>query len=262
MKTIDKKSFNHEDFYLKLDTDVIGRNFVEVDEIDSTNAFLLKTNDYNQNGTVILADYQTAGRGRREREWISAKELNLTFSVLLNNNLDKVNVNLLILGSALAVAQALENLYQLNVELKWPNDVLVKRKKICGILLESSAKGSKLDKLVIGFGINVNQVNFPGKYNITPTSVKSEFKSTVERERLLAEILNNLEAIFIELVKTPEKVLDAWRDRCKMLGEKIKIEDDGKARFGIFDNIDQNGFILLKTPEGREKVHIGDVSIR
>lgn len=262
MKPIDRKSFNHEDFYIKLDTEVVGRNFIEVDEIDSTNSFLLRTDEYTQNGTVIMADFQTEGRGRRDREWSSMKEQNLTFSVLLNENLDDVNINLMILGSALAVAQSLEYLYQLKVNLKWPNDVLVNGKKIAGILLESTSRGSNIDKLVIGFGINVNQMNFPGKYNIIPTSVKSEFKSTVNRERLLAEVLNNLEQTFQDIYTSPEKVLNAWRDRCKMIGEKIKVEDDGKIKYGIFENITDNGFIILKTAAGKELIHIGDVSIR
>lgn len=262
MKPIDKKSFNHEDFYLKLDTDVIGRNFVEIAEVDSTNKFLMETTDYTQNGTVVLAEFQTEGRGRRDREWVSTKEQNLTFSILLNEELEHVNVNMLILGSALAVAQSLENLYQLPVNLKWPNDVLINSRKIAGILLESSIKGSKLEKLVIGFGINVNQVNFPGKFLIPPTSVKLEFKSTIERERLLSEILNNLEAVYQDCVKAPAKVTEAWVDRCRMIGEKVKIDDNGNQKFGIFENIDENGYLILKTPDGRETINIGDVSVR
>ena len=187
------KLLNLEEFNIKLDTDFVGRNFVYLEECDSTNSFLFGSKEFDSDGTVVLSEYQTKGKGRKDRNWESAKDQNLTFSILLKKNLFASEVNIINLAASLAVAQTLETLFQLDVDLKWPNDVLIKGKKIAGILLESSSRGSKIDRLVVGIGINVNQVGFNGKFLLPPTSVKKEFNETVSREKLLSEFLNIFE---------------------------------------------------------------------
>ncbi len=254
--------FNIEEFDIKLDTEVIGRSFIYCDEVDSTNSLLLTSKEFNNHGTVILAEHQKHGRGRKNREWFSNSGQNLTFSILLKGEFEQTRVNLINLGAAVSVAQALENLFQLNVELKWPNDVLIQKKKLCGILLESTSKGDKLNKIVVGIGINVNQPNFPGKFDIPPTSIRKEFHEEVSRERLLSEILNNFEKIIELSENNPSKILDDWRSRCKMIGEKVKVVEGDQAKFGIFQDIDTDGFMLLKVGEKLVKIHYGDVSIR
>jgi BirA family transcriptional regulator, biotin operon repressor / biotin---[acetyl-CoA-carboxylase] ligase len=175
--------FNIETFDIKLSTEYIGRNFIYAEEVDSTNSFLMdKNSGYNQNGTVLLAEKQLAGRGRMERVWYSHKDQNLTFSILLKGN-KKINkkINLVNFAAALAVSFSIENLYQLRTELKWPNDVLISGKKVSGILIESSSSGSRIDRIVVGIGINVNQTVFQGKFNIEPTSVRSELNDDIDR---------------------------------------------------------------------------------
>lgn len=254
--------FNIEEFDIKLDTEIIGRNFVYCEEVNSTNSLLLSSKDYGQHGTVMLAENQTQGRGRKNRQWFSNSGQNLTFSILLKNELTQDSINIINLGTAVSVAQALENLYQLNVELKWPNDVLVGKRKIAGILLESTSKGNKINRIVVGVGINVNQPNFPGKYDLPPTSVRKEFKEAVNRERLLSEILNNFEVMLEVVEKDKNKILDDWRSRCKMIGEKVSIVEEDKTKFGVFHDIDDDGFLILKVGEKKEKIHFGDVSLR
>ena len=254
--------FNIEEFDIKLDTEFVGRNFIYSDEVDSTNSVLLTSKEFAQNGTVILAEHQSKGRGRKNREWLSSPGQNLTFSILLKHDLKESKINMINLGAAISVAQAIENLYQLDVELKWPNDVLIGKKKIAGILIESTSKGNKISKLVVGIGINVNQPNFPGKFDIPPTSVRKEFHSLVSREKLLSEVLNNFESILDEAKEDYKKILNDWRSRCKMIGEKVKVVDEEKTRFGLFEDIDDDGFLILKQGEKREKIHYGDVSIR
>ena len=253
-----------ENFDLKLNTDFIGRNFVYCEEIDSTNTYLMdKKNKNNIDGTVILAEKQTEGRGRKNRVWYSAKEQNLNFSILLTNRkYFGKNLNLVNLASSLAVSQSIENLFQLDAELKWPNDVLIKGKKVCGILLEASSQGSKIERLVIGIGLNVNQTMFQGEFNLPPTSIKMESNLNIERERLLAEVLNNFEELLEKTLTKPEEVLREWKSRCRMIGEKISITENDETKYGIFDDIDDNGFLLLKTRDNKiEKIQLGDVNI-
>jgi BirA family transcriptional regulator, biotin operon repressor / biotin---[acetyl-CoA-carboxylase] ligase len=253
---------NLEEFNIKLDTEIIGRNFVYLDECDSTNDFLFSTKEYTKDGTVILSEFQAKGKGRKDRIWESSKGQNLTLSIMLRRDIKPKSLNIINLGASLAVAHTLENLYQLNVELKWPNDILVKRKKIAGILLESSSRGNKIEKVVIGIGINVNQVGFQGKFIIPPTSVKKEFGETVSRERLLSELLNNLEETFEICASNPAKIIEDWKERCNMIGETIKITENDEIKFGIFSNIDNDGYLILKQKEKTEKIHFGDVSLR
>jgi BirA family biotin operon repressor/biotin-[acetyl-CoA-carboxylase] ligase len=254
--------FNIENFDIKLDTDFIGRDFVYADELSSTNAFLMdKQNGYNTNGTVVLAEKQTKGRGRKDRIWYSAPEINLTFSVLLTKDKQLLkNTNMINFAASLAVAVSIEKLFQIKSILKWPNDVLLNHKKTSGILIESSSQGNKIERLVVGIGINVNQISFQGTFNYPPTSIRNELGRNVEREKLLAEVLNNFELLLEKIKINKNEIIEDWKSKCNMIGERISITENEIEKFGIFYDLDEDGFLLLKTKEGIEKIHFGDVS--
>ncbi len=254
--------FNIENFNIKLDTEYLGRNFVYCEEIDSTNNFLISDKEFQEHGTVVFAEFQSEGKGRQERNWVSNKGQNLLFSILLTEDVNSENINHYNLGAAVAVSEALENLYQLKPEMKWPNDVLVSRKKISGILCESAMQGKRIKKLVIGIGVNVNQVNFAGKYKIPPTSIRNEIRRPVNRERLLSEFLNIFEEIIEELKKEPRKVLDAWRAKCKLIGEKIWIREGEKEWFGLFKDITPQGYLILQVGGESKIFTTGDLILK
>ncbi len=256
--------FSLENFDIKLNTEYIGRNFIYSEEIDSTNTFLLnKGNKFNTDGTVLLAEKQNKGKGRKDRIWYSAKGQNLTFSILLTNKKSfQKNFNLINFVASLSVAVSIENLYQLKTELKWPNDVLINGKKVAGILLESVSQGNKIERLVVGIGLNVNQQLFQGTFNIPPTSLRLETGENIDRERILAEVLNNFEEIFERMSADPKALLEDWKTRCRLIGEKISIIEGENVKYGIFDDLDSDGFLLLRTKGKIEKIHFGDVSVR
>lgn len=255
--------FNLESFDLKLNTEYIGRNFIYSEETDSTNSVLLdKSMKINTNGSVFLAERQNKGRGRLDRTWYSTKDLNLTFSILLNKKHIPKNPVLLNFAASLAVASSIENLYQLKIDLKWPNDVLINGKKTAGILLESTSEGSKIEKVVVGIGVNVNQQIFQGNFIIPPTSIRTELGQNTERESFLAEILNNFEEYLDTLLKDPSEIVRMWKAKCSMIGDKVSIVDGDNTTYGIFEDVDENGFLLLKNNDRIEKIHIGDVSLR
>ncbi len=255
--------FAFEIFDIKLDTDYIGRKFFYLEETESTNILLSKNSkEFKDNGTIVLAENQTKGKGRKDRIWASAKGLNLTFSILLTEpELLKISPNIVNLCSSLSVATSIENLFQLNATLKWPNDVLINNKKVAGILLETSTKGKGINRIVVGIGINVNQVTFPNDYKIPATSIKNEFKLNIERELILAETLNLFEYFLDIAHNDPGYILKEWRSKCKMIGDKITISENDKMKSGIFDDIDDEGFLILKTKSGLERIISGDVSI-
>ena len=255
--------FDLEKFDLKLNTDVIGRNFIYAEEVPSTNTELLSENNfYKKNGSVLFAEKQTEGEGRKNRAWYSDDQMNLTFSILITEpKYFQKKVNIINFVASLALAVSIENLYQLRTELKWPNDILINDKKVAGILIESTSKGSKIERLVIGIGLNVNQISFQRKFTIEPTSLRKELGHTVEREKTLAEILNNIEEILNKSIKFPDKILEDWKAKCKMIGERITVVNDDVKKHGIFNDIDKNGFMVLRTDDKMETLHFGDVSI-
>ncbi len=255
-------TFVLEEMDIKLDTEYIGTNFIFCDEINSTNERLLTEEAITQHGTVLLAENQFVGRGRLGRKWISEKNMSLTFSILLTENIKANNLNLINLGISLAVAKSLKNLYQLDVSLKWPNDVLISNRKVSGILLESVTRGDKIDRVVVGIGINVNQPTFEGKLLIPPTSVRREFGKPVKRERLISEVLNEFEIILEQLEKDPTIVLESWRSKCDWIGEMVRVINGNEELYGLFENIDSDGFLLLQQKDGTKKILSGDVSLR
>lgn len=255
--------FNIDSFDIKLDTEKIGRNFIYCDEVTSSNSVLLDPATGGAiHGTTLLTEKQTMGRGRKDRIWYSTKEYNLTFSILLNEKkYFQRKFNLLSLAASLAVALTIENMFQLKTELKWPNDVLINRKKVSGILIESSSKGNKIERVVIGIGLNVNQTVFQGNFNIEPTSIKLEINHMVEREILLAEFLTIFEELLESILSKPKWILKEWKVRCEMIGERISITEGDEIKYGILDDIDDDGFLILKEKNKSARVFSGDVSL-
>lgn len=253
--------FGIEEFDIKLETEKIGRNFIYTEEIDSTNSYLMNRDINLPDGTVVLAERQLKGRGRMDRSWHSLKDVNLTFSILLKNSkYFRTNFNLINFSAALSVAIAIENLYQLKPELKWPNDVLINGKKVSGILIESVSKAEKVERIVIGIGLNVNQNIFQGSYNIPPTSLKLELNKHIDREILLAELLNHFETFLHKTKVKPQWILNEWKYRCRMIGERISIIEGEKIITGIFDDVDDDGFLILRQGTQTQKIFAGDVS--
>jgi len=255
--------FAFEEFDIKLETDLIGRNFIYLDETESTNRFVLDNkNKVTQDGSVVMAEFQTAGRGRVDRKWVSSKDQNLTFTILLDLKEREIkNPQLLNFVASLVVARSIENLHMLKTNLKWPNDVLIGQRKVAGILCESVSNGSKISKVAVGIGINVNQANFASGYLIEPTSVRMEVKQVVSRERLLAEILNNFEYTFARLESESKQIVSEWKQFCKMLGDKVTVKAGEKEYIGLFSDVtDEGHMILFDHLEDKHIITFGDVS--
>ena len=168
-------------------------------KIDSTQKYL-KTN-YKQlpNMMFVSTDFQTMGRGRNTRTWVSESKANLLFSFLIKDKKLVQKFDVLSILSAVSIKQSLEEIGLKNVSIKWPNDVYVNGKKICGILLEGIAKDNKLDAVVIGIGLNVNQDNFPMDLLRSPTSIKKELGEEISVKKVkkivYKQIVNNFENI-------------------------------------------------------------------
>ncbi len=236
------------------------------EQIDSTNAEALRWLEGGApDGAVVVADAQTAGRGRLDRRWVTRAGSALAFSVIFHprpSELDRPGL-FSPLG-ALAVAQALEVGYGLQPQVKWPNDVLLDDRKVCGVLAETAWMGQRLLGVVVGIGINVQRgaVPAPEELLFPAVSVEEALGASVAREDLLRSSLAFLFA-WRERLSSPH-FLQAWEGRLAYRGQQAQVESAGTEPLsGILLGITPEGDLRLSLPSGKEvRIHAGDVRLR
>jgi BirA family biotin operon repressor/biotin-[acetyl-CoA-carboxylase] ligase len=247
-----------------LSTRQIGRTVFSFDSIDSTNTFSksIKRTDA-PHGTVVIADEQTAGRGRLQRNWISAKSENLLFSVILYPEFDTGKIALLPFAGSLAVADAIEAVTRLSPSCKWPNDVLINSKKVCGMLLESASGPAGIERIVLGIGVNVNQTKFPDDLLHKASSLKLEAGADIDRVRLLRAILEALELRYDQLSSFPPvQLLNDWKMKALLFGKKIVVLESEFSIPATAIDVAEDGSLIIETEDGhRRNVFAGDVSL-
>jgi BirA family transcriptional regulator, biotin operon repressor / biotin---[acetyl-CoA-carboxylase] ligase len=248
-----------------LQTAFIGKTIIVHETVTSTNEYAKGLNDSDgPHGTVVVAEEQTAGRGRFGRRWESSKSMNLLFSVLLRPDaFHNDRIPLVPFAAAVAVAEAIEAVTGLQVECKWPNDLLISRKKMTGMLLESSMVGARIEKLVLGIGINVNQTEFPESIIPQPTSLQIESGRVVDRNYLLERLLGTLEARYLQLLNEPPALMLAtWKSRTTMFGTRVTVDEANKTFSGIAEDISADGSLLVRMDNrALTAVHAGDVTL-
>lgn len=215
-----------EEIVRGLNTRIMGRKTFVFETIDSTNACTKTLGDAGmEEGAVVLAEFQTTGRGRHGRPWLAQPGQNLLFSVLLRPAMPKDLSGLLTLYASVAVARAVESMTGCAVECKWPNDLLLNGKKFCGILLENVFQQGELGYSVIGIGVNVNQTQFPSELEPAATSLAREHKTSYDRGRLLQFILREMDSLYDDVRQgKPERVSKEWSTRCTMFGQRVSVE--------------------------------------
>ncbi len=235
------------------------------DTIGSTNDYVQSLAEQGaEEGALVVADEQTKGRGRLERHWVTAAGAGLAFSLLLRPT--QIEIRQLGLFAPLwgvAVCRALREHYQLNAEIKWPNDVLVNRRKVCGILVEAHWMGTQLQDVVAGIGVNVAPSSVPPASSLLfpATCVESELGRTVEREDLLAEILK---AFFSERPRLGnDDFFATWGRWLAFKGERVRVEGAKGSQAGKVQGVSRTGSLRLQAADGDEvEVAGGDVSLR
>lgn len=230
---------------LPLNTRLVGREIIEFDIIDSTNSYAL---EQGGNGTVYVADRQTAGRGRQGRTWHSAPGLGLWFTVALEGLYDGLSF-----AAALAVRDAIAPRAALTI--KWPNDLLYRRKKLCGILVEHRA-----GRTALGIGLNVHHQpeDFPDELRAKAGSLTSEVGGTWDRAEVLREVLTELDRTIMLLRDGRlSEVHRAWSAACALEGHRIRSGDiEGRVLY-----IDKRGALVVDTGNERSTIHAGEIEI-
>jgi BirA family biotin operon repressor/biotin-[acetyl-CoA-carboxylase] ligase len=217
-----------------------------------------------RDGTVVIAERQTKGRGRLNREWVSPPK-GLWFSIVLRPRVEARHLPKLTLLASVAVAKTLRRLYGLKAEIKWPNDVLVNDRKVCGILTEAETKGESAEFAVVGIGINANfdLSALPKSLEDSSTTLKHELKREIRCEVLLGSLLEEMESLY-ELFSRErfDQLLDEWRSLASMLGVSVEIRVDEEKIRGQAINIDQNGALILRSKDGVTRtVAFGDLTV-
>jgi BirA family biotin operon repressor/biotin-[acetyl-CoA-carboxylase] ligase len=217
-------------------------------------------------GSVFLAEEQTAGRGRAAHSWHSAQGSGIYCSVLLRPSLPPSEVLLLSLAAALAVRSAIAEIQSAFApDLKWPNDLMLGEKKVCGILTEMNAEPTRVRYLVIGIGINVNQASFPPALQGQATSLRMATGSEWSRVELCAALLKSLHREYAEFVRSPASrsaIVQRFSANSPMVrGRAVRVEENGEFE-GTTDGLDERGFLRVRTANVLLTVMSGTVRLR
>jgi len=250
-----------------LRTKHLGRSILFSREVGSTNEWAKELAMYGaQEGTVVIAETQTRGRGRLGREWFSPNG-GLWFSLILRPKLHPVEAAKLTFVAGLAVAKVLHEMFGLMVETKWPNDVLVNGKKICGILTEMNTTGEKVNFVVVGVGVNANfdvEKVFPEELIRVTTSLENELRRKVRLEKLFAGLLETIEKLYeLYTRKGFNPVLEEWKGYAGFLGRRVEVTSPTEKLSGQALDVDRDGALVIRLKDERiRRVFVGDVSLQ
>lgn len=215
-------------------------------------------------GIVAVADEQTEGRGRRGRSWYAPFSKNLLFSLLLRPKLRPGDVQILNLAAGLAVRSVLKNYYLIDAELKWPNDILVNGRKICGILSEAAGEPDRIYYAVTGIGLNVNftQKDMNEEVKNIATSIMIEKGHSVPRPLLLSRILHTFSSYVRDLNKIDgkEKLFSTYRKECDTIGREVRVIEDEMQFRGTAVGITEQGALVVKIGEENKIFAAADVT--
>jgi len=213
-------------------------------------------------GSVFLAEEQTSGRGRGANSWQSPRSTGIYCTVIFRPKLPPSDVLVLSLAAGLAVQAAIQQVdSRLNADLKWPNDVLINDKKVCGILTEMNAEATRVRYIVVGLGINVNQASFPK--DLPATSLRLVTGSEWSRVELVAALLKSLDREYSQLIHDPDArkpILARFAENSSWVaGKSVRIEENGAAFEGTTEGLDDRGFLRVRTAQGIQTVLSGTV---
>ena len=244
-----------------LPTSFIGRNVFYYSQITSTmEAARQKALEDAAEGTIVVAAKQICGRGRLKREW-QTPEGCVALSLILYPELKYFPA--LVMVSSLAVVNTIKSVTGLDAQIKWPNDVLIDAKKVCGILVESGVKGRDIHYAVIGIGININLYAASLKDVATPaTSLSAEIGSYVSRLEMVRRLLVEFERLYL-LAKEGDAVYRQWRDRLVTLGRQVTARCGEKVYEGTAEAVGRDGSLLLRQSGGNTvRIAAGDVTLQ
>ena len=246
---------------------IFGENVHHYYRVGSTNTVAMDAAAAGApEGTVFLAEQQTAGRGRASNQWHSAESTGIYCSVILRPALPPSDVLVLSLAAGLAVQSAIQEVDSHALpDLKWPNDVLIMGKKFCGILTEMSAEATRVRHIVVGIGVNVNQNSFPAELEQSATSLRLTTGIEWSRVEVCAALLKSLDREYHKLLENRDartEILCRFEEHSSStLGRQVRVEENGGFE-GITEGLDSRGFLQVRTRQGLRTVYSGTVRFK
>lgn len=257
-----------EEITSQLHTSWMAKKTIYLESVDSTNNYVKKIAEAGEkNGTLVVADEQTGGKGRRGRSWATLKGVNLAFSLLLRPSIRPEHASRLTLLMAMAVAEGIRKVTGLEAGIKWPNDVVADGRKVCGILTEMNTEVDYINYVVIGTGINVNQdpSTFPEEIRQTAGSLCALAGKKISRAELVARVMEALERYYEIFLKTEDlsELYKEYNEICVNRGHEIRVMEPGHEYTGTTDGINQDGELVVRREDGSMvNVYAGEVSVR
>jgi BirA family biotin operon repressor/biotin-[acetyl-CoA-carboxylase] ligase len=244
-------------------TSIFGKYIYYFPEIDSTNNYAQRlAQEGAPEGTVVISDYQTEGKGRLNRVWESSRDSNILMSVVLRPKLEIERVARITLATSEIIISSLykflnkSKIGDITFSVKWPNDILANGKKIAGILTESNLREKDIVFIIVGIGLNVNQdiSELTDDLRNNATSLFSETNQKFNREILVSEIITEFEKQYFNLERTNyDQVLQEWRNRCDHIGKEMEIETHVSTEKGKFIDVTEKGILLYIPEDDQEK---------
>ena len=255
-----------EELESSLKTRWAGKEIHYFDRTDSTNIQARLAGEAGaSHGTLAVAEIQDEGRGRRGRNWISPAGVGVWMSLLLRPEISPVSASMLTLVMALAAQKGIKEATGIESQIKWPNDLVLNKKKICGILTEMGTEFMEIKYVVIGTGINVNQEEFPEELRKTATSLYLETGKKYHRSRIIERILEALEEYYGIFVKTEDMsaLLEEYNEKLVNQGQEVCVLDPKGEYRGLCQGITKTGGLLVELSDGTvTEVISGEVSVR
>ena len=246
-------------------TEWAGCEIYYFDSIDSTNTKAKElAEEGHPSGTLVVADRQTAGKGRRGRSWESPSGIGIFMTLMLKPEINPNNASMLTLVAAMATTRAIRRVTGVPAMIKWPNDIVMNGKKVCGILTEMSAQFDYINHIVIGIGINVHNEDFPEEIAQTASSIYLESGQHIHRASLIEAFLEEFEDVYAEYLKT-EDMEGLMKEYDAMLvnrGRQVRVLDPKEPFEGKAMGITKKGELIVDTWESRKLVSSGEVSVR
>ena len=249
-----------------LKTERVGKRIEYYESIDSTNAaakdLALKG---APEGTVVVAEHQTKGKGRLKRSWLSLPGENILFSVIFYPQISTDRVFRLTMLASIAAVKAVRRICKVDAKIKWPNDLYINEKKVCGVLTEFSADFDSVHYTVVGIGLNVNfEISKNSEIENIATSLMEECGEKISRLSVFTALLEELDLLYKSFVKTDGEGLEKeWNKYSMVVGRKIKIISGKDEKIGIAKGINKYGHLILLNDNGQEEeIVCGDLSLR
>lgn len=254
---------NPQNIYRNLKTKFIGKNVLHFETIDSTNDYAKKIGNELRDGSVIISEEQTKGKGRLGRVWESKAGEGIWMSIILKPNIIPNKAPFITLIAGASIVKAL-NILGVDAKIKWPNDITINNKKLSGILTELSAEIERVNYIVVGIGMNVKDTDFEEELKDKATSLYKE-NYNLSRVDIVKEILCQFEKLYLDYIEKDDKkeVLDICRQYSAIINKEIYVIKNDQKELVDCIGINEEGNLIIKNKDGKlEEIMSGEVSIR